>query len=104
MSWHCDLVCRNNRYAPYKLIYAVKLVMINRNLGKFERAIRLVLGVLVLTWVFSQEALGIGAWIAMICGVFLVLNGLFSRCYLWHVLGIDTTDEDGLCREESTPQ
>jgi Protein of unknown function (DUF2892) len=69
------------------------------NLGKAERAVRLVLGVLIAGWIYRRPSPGIPEAIAAVAALFLVLNALLSRCYLWRALGISTcpagtTDDD----------
>lgn len=60
------------------------------NLGKTERAARLVLGVLIAGWVFRRPSAGMPEALASVAALFLVLNALLSRCYLWRALGIST--------------
>lgn len=64
--------------------------MFNPNLGKPERAVRLVLGVLIAGWVYRRPVTGIPEGLAALAALFLVMNALFSRCYLWRALGINT--------------
>jgi hypothetical protein len=60
--------------------------MIKKNLGNIERFLRLVVGVLLTGWAVSRPELDGFAWAAAVAGLFLVLNAVFGRCYLWHVL------------------
>jgi hypothetical protein len=30
-------------------------------------------------------------WFVTVIALFLILNGIFSRCYLWYILDINTT-------------
>lgn len=64
--------------------------MFHPNLGRSERTIRLVLGVLLAAWVYRRPHPGALELIASVAALFLVLNALLSRCYLWRVLGINT--------------
>lgn len=64
--------------------------MIERNLGNAERVIRLVMGLLFGGWALSQAPLNGGEWALVALFVVLVLNGIFSRCYLWYLLDINT--------------
>lgn len=64
--------------------------MFSPNLGKTERAVRLVLGALLALWVYRRPDPGIGETLAAVASLFLVLNAVFSRCYLWRALGINT--------------
>jgi len=61
-----------------------------KNLGPIERALRLLLGAMAIMVVLSQPQLGISEMIIGVAGVFLVLNGVLARCYLWRWLGINT--------------
>jgi hypothetical protein len=61
-----------------------------KNLGPFERLLRLTLGSASLFFVFIQQEWGVPEGIVAIIGLFLVLNALSARCYLWRWLGIDT--------------
>lgn len=65
--------------------------MTERNLGNIERVIRLVAGVLFAGWAFSQPHMNAIEWFVVVISICLVLNGIFSRCYLWYVLDIDTS-------------
>lgn len=69
--------------------------MIERNLGNVERVFRLLFGVLVGSWALLQPALNAVEWFVIIISLFLILNGIFSRCYLWYVLDIDTHTDRG---------
>lgn len=69
--------------------------MIDKNLGKTERIVRFVLGIGLGYWAFSQPHLTLLEMLVLLAALFLILNGIFSRCYLWHVLGFDTCKEEG---------
>ena len=64
--------------------------MIDRNLGNIERLIRLVCGVLFMTWAFTRPFLNGVEWFVIAISTALILNGIFSRCYLWYVLDINS--------------
>lgn len=73
--------------------------MFKPNLGKVERAGRLVLGILIAAWVYRRPSPGMPEALASVAALFLVLNALLARCYLWRALGISTcpagtTDQD----------
>jgi hypothetical protein len=68
--------------------------VIKKNLGRAERAVRFVGGVVLGFWVTTRSHFGLIEWLALIAAVFLVFNSFFARCYLWHLLGLDT------CRDE----
>ncbi|GHD31505.1 YgaP family membrane protein [Halioglobus pacificus] len=72
---------------------------IEQNLGNFERVLRLIISVLVGIWALNTPELGMGGWLLVLAGVFLLLNGIFGRCYLWYVLDINTCQDDhGNCK------
>ena len=68
--------------------------MIDRNLGNLERVVRLIMGLAFFGWAFSQPYLNGIEWFVVIVSLMLILNGIFSRCYLWYVLDIDTSGSD----------
>lgn len=70
--------------------------MIDRNIGNTERIIRLFLGIAFGAWTLAQPHLNIAEWFVAIIAVALILNGIFSRCYLWYVLELDSS---GSCRD-----
>jgi len=76
-------------------------MVIERNLGNIERVVRLLLGLAIAVWLLSRPDFnGIDLFVTAIC-VALILNGVFSRCYLWYVLDIDTTSgADGVARND----
>ena len=64
--------------------------MIERNLGNIERVARLFLGIAFAIWAFSQPSMNVIEWFITFVSLALILNGIFSRCYVWFVLDIDT--------------
>jgi hypothetical protein len=64
--------------------------MIDRNIGNVERLLRLGMGLALAIWAYQQNALNPVDWFVVIISVALLLNGIFSRCYLWYVLDINT--------------
>ena len=66
--------------------------MDEQNLGLIERAIRLLLGLGLGIWILMQPALGAVEWLALIAASFLILNGIFGRCYLWLLLRVNTCE------------
>lgn len=70
--------------------------MIEKNLGNMERVIRALIGIGLIAWaLFLQPALSLAEWFALVVAVVLLLSGIFSRCYLWYVLDINTRGRDG---------
>ena len=69
--------------------------MIERNLGNVERVIRLLLGLACAGWVFMQPSVnGIDLFVTLVA-LALILNGVFSRCYLWYLLDVSTVNRLG---------
>ncbi|MHA7815522.1 MAG: YgaP family membrane protein [Pseudohaliea sp.] len=68
--------------------------MINRNLGTLERTLRLVGAVVLAGWVLSRDSHGPLSALAGIAALALFANAIFSRCYLWALLGISSCDPD----------
>ena len=65
--------------------------MVERNIGNVERLLRLVVGISLFVWLCTRTDInGIEVFVGVV-SVFLILNGIFSRCYLWYLLDIDTT-------------
>ncbi len=64
--------------------------MIERNLGNLERIVRLLMGLCFGAWAYSQYPLNGIEWFITAIALFLILNGVFSRCYLWYILDINT--------------
>jgi hypothetical protein len=76
--------------------------MIDRNLGNIERVVRLLFGAAFACWALVQPAMNGVEWFIVIISLALILNGIFSRCYLWYVLEINTRGtRDGLYMGES---
>ncbi|MEP1470379.1 MAG: DUF2892 domain-containing protein [Halieaceae bacterium] len=75
--------------------------MIEKNLGNIERIIRLFAGFGLLLWALSRPELNGMEWFVMLISSFLILNGIFSRCYLWYVLDFNSCEgTDANCRTE----
>ena len=73
--------------------------MIENNLGFWERAVRLILGIVLGGWIIVNPPFGWLDWVGLVAALFLLLNAFFGRCYLWKMLGISTKEgcgEDGL--------
>lgn len=65
--------------------------MIERNLGNVERIVRFCFGLLFGTWALMQPNMNtVVEWLIIIFAVSLMLNGIFSRCYLWYLLDVNT--------------
>ncbi len=64
--------------------------MIEKNLGNIERIFRLFGGLVLLAWALTRPSLNGIEWFVVVISAALILNGIFSRCYLWFVLDINT--------------
>lgn len=64
--------------------------MIEANLGNVERVVRLLIGGAFLVWAVTQSSMNGIEWFVVIISLMLMLNGVFSRCYLWFFLDINT--------------
>jgi hypothetical protein len=67
-----------------------------RNLGLFERLFRALLGAIALVLALGSPSLGVSEGIVVVLGVFLLLNALTGRCYLWKLLGLNSA-KDSSC-------
>ena len=77
--------------------------MIERNLGNVERLLRLLAGILFGAWALRQPALNGIEWFVIVISIALMLNGVFSRCYLWYLLEINScADAKGGCPPSAT--
>lgn len=63
---------------------------IERNLGNAERVVRLLVGIAFAFWAVTRPDMNAVEWFVILVSLFLFLNGIFSRCYLWYILDIDT--------------
>jgi hypothetical protein len=71
--------------------------MIEKNLGNLERSVRLLAGLVLAWWTLQQPTMnGVEVFVAIV-SLFLILNGVFSRCYLWYILDINSA------RRETVP-
>jgi hypothetical protein len=68
--------------------------MIERNLGNVERVVRFLLAVVFAAWALSQPHMNGIEWFVVVISLMLFLNGIFSRCYVWYLLDINTRAKD----------
>ena len=72
--------------------------MIERNIGNAERIVRFFFGLLFGTWALMQPTMNTFVeWFVIIFAVSLMLNGIFSRCYLWYLLDVNTAEKPDRC-------
>ncbi len=64
------------------------------NLSVFERVVRPLIGIGLILLALSLGGWGLLEWGLLIAGVFLILNGLLARCYLWRWLGLNTAQNE----------
>lgn len=65
--------------------------MIEKNLGNIERVVRALMGLGLIVWaVIFQSNMPLVEWFALITATMLLLNGIFSRCFIWYVLDINS--------------
>ena len=60
-----------------------------------ERVTRLVIGALIVAVVITTQTVSLMEIFVGIIGMMLILNGIFSRCYVWYVLDLNTSDKAG---------
>ncbi len=76
--------------------------MIERNIGNAERIARFFFGLLFGGWALMQPGMNsVAEWLVIIFAVSLMLNGIFSRCYLWYLLDINTAAKGENCTPSS---
>jgi hypothetical protein len=63
---------------------------VRANLGKLEQGVRLCLGAIGVVAVLRSDEFGSIEGVALLLSVFLILNGLTARCYLWAWLGLNS--------------
>ncbi len=77
--------------------------MIERNIGNAERIVRFSFGLLFGVWALMQPSMNTFVeWFVIIFCVSLMLNGIFSRCYLWYVLDVNTAAKHDRCTPSSS--
>jgi len=76
--------------------------MIERNIGNIERLVRLAMAFGLAVWAYRQSDLNGIDWFVVAVAVALFLNGIFSRCYLWYLLDINTCSNGRDCDTEYT--
>ncbi|MFT5580031.1 MAG: hypothetical protein ACI9WS_002791 [Paraglaciecola psychrophila] len=77
--------------------------MIEKNIGNIERLVRLVIGFSLGLWAIMQPSTTAVEWIVVTIAMALILNGVFSRCYLWWVFDRNTHDRASSCDVNKPP-
>ena len=70
--------------------------MFERNLGNIERVVRLLFAVGLAVWALAQPDLNLTEIFVLAVAVMLAVNGIFSRCYIWYLLNINTVKTHNL--------
>ena len=73
-----------------------------RNISGLERVLRLFVGLGICTAVLLSGHKNLADSVLLLVGLFLVLNGLTARCYLWRWLGINSLRKSSSCAIESS--
>lgn len=77
--------------------------MIERNIGNAERVVRLAFGLVFAGLALTQPAIDTFVeWLLILFSASLMLNGIFSRCYLWYLLDVNTTAKPDSCTPSSS--
>jgi hypothetical protein len=77
--------------------------MFEKNLGNIERILRLLTGIFFIGWALMQDTMNGIDWFIVIVSLMLILNGIFSRCYLWYILELDTRSSKDSATNINTP-
>ena len=76
------------------MVFNRHTLMIEKNLGNLERVVRLAMAVFFMVWATSQETMNGIEIMVVIIAALLMLNGIFSRCYFWYLLDLNTNDNE----------
>ena len=68
--------------------------MIERNLGNVERIVRLLLAVLFAAWALTRPQMNAIEWFVCLIALMFFVNGIFSRCYIWYILDLNTSKKE----------
>ncbi|UFS68375.1 DUF2892 domain-containing protein (plasmid) [Paracoccus denitrificans] len=60
------------------------------NIGSAERALRLILGIVLVALPFLVGLSALWTWVSVIAGLVLVVTGVVRFCPIWALLGIRT--------------
>jgi hypothetical protein len=64
--------------------------MFKNNMGGIDRAIRAIVGIILLALYFMGTVAGVWGWLALIVGVALLATAIFGWCPPYSLLGINT--------------
>ncbi len=68
--------------------------MIEKNLGRVERALRLLVGLALFLFILLAELSGAYLLVLTTIAIFLLANAVTARCYLWRWLGLNSCTND----------
>ncbi|MCB1420351.1 MAG: DUF2892 domain-containing protein [Notoacmeibacter sp.] len=64
--------------------------MFKNNVGSADRAIRAIVGIVLLALYFMGTATGVWAWVALIAGIVMLATAALGWCPPYSILGINT--------------
>ncbi len=64
--------------------------MFKNNMGGIDRAIRAIVGIILLALYFMGTVAGVWGWLALIVGVVLLATAILGWCPPYSLLGINT--------------
>jgi hypothetical protein len=66
----------------------------DRNVGPEDRVVRIVVALGLAVVIYVTKLNGIGAILAGIAAVYLLISGLLSRCVFYKMVGVDTNVQE----------
>jgi hypothetical protein len=66
----------------------------DRNVGPEDRVVRIVVALGLAVVIYVTKLDGIGAILAGIAAVYLLISGLLSRCVFYKMVGVDTNVQE----------
>jgi divalent metal cation (Fe/Co/Zn/Cd) transporter len=66
----------------------------DRNVGPEDRVVRIVVALGLAVVIYVTGLHGIGAIVAGIVAVYLLITGLLARCVLYKLIGVDTSIQE----------
>ncbi|MEO8453966.1 MAG: DUF2892 domain-containing protein [Sphingomicrobium sp.] len=66
----------------------------DRNVGPEDRVVRIVVALGLCVIIYFVGLTGIGAIIAGIAALYLLLTGLLARCVVYKLIGVDTSIQE----------
>ncbi len=72
-----------------------------KNMNTIDRALRIVLAVVLGYLIFNGTLIGVWAWVLGILAVIFLLTSLIGFCPTYKVIGVSTLDEEAAAPPES---